>query len=130
MIGIRSLRSLAQYLELQDREFVSLMLEKHGLCADLVFDHFGLGTGYLTRLVESLDARSEPQLSASLNEIARTSGDLRNRVTPRYRYDERFADLKLGLGLQPHVRGWMLCWSSKMAQRPLLGCARTLARPA
>ena len=37
------------------------------------------------------------QLSSLLSEVIRTKGDLRNQVTPRYRYDERWDDLVLCL---------------------------------
>ena len=103
MIGTRTLRSLAQYLELQAGELIALLLEKHGLHAYEVSDAVQYRTGLLAPLVESLDAGSEPQLSSLLDEIARTSGDLRNRVSPRYRYDERFTDLQRCLQLDGYL---------------------------
>jgi len=103
MVGTRTLRSLAQYLELQDGELVALLLEKHGLYAGGVSDAVRYRTDLLTALVESLDAGGEPEISALLDEIARTSGDLRNRVSPRYRYDERFADLQRCLQLDGYL---------------------------
>lgn len=36
---------------------------------------------------------SDERLLALIEEIARTSGDLRSRVNPKYRHDERFSDL-------------------------------------
>jgi len=105
MIGTRTIRSLAQYLELQAGELIALLLEKHGLYSQGVADavQYKYRTGLLTVLVESLDASSEPQLFALLDEIVRTSGDLRNRVSPRYRYDERFTDLQRCLQLDGYI---------------------------
>ena len=94
MVGSRTLRSLAQFLELQDGELIALLLEKHGFYASEVSDASRFRTNLLSALVRSLDAASPPQVATLLDEIARTAGDLRNRVSPRYRYDERFSDLQ------------------------------------
>ncbi len=59
----------------------------------------------LTAVVESLDGGTEPQISNLLAEIARTSDDLRNRVSPRYRFDERFVDLQRCLQLDGYLIG-------------------------
>ncbi len=103
MVGSRTVRSLAQYLELQSGELIALLLEKHGLYAVAVSAAVQYGTGILNALVQSLAAGGEPQISALLDEIARTSGDLRNRVSPRYRYDERLADLQQCLQLDGYL---------------------------
>lgn len=103
MIGTRTLRSLAQYLELQDGELIALLLEKHGLYTDGVSEAARYQTGVLTALVEALDAGTESQISSLFDELTRTSGDLRNRVSPRYRYDERFADLQRCLELDGYL---------------------------
>jgi hypothetical protein len=103
VVGKRTLRSLAQFLELQDRELITLLLEKHGLDSRAVSEAVRRGTGVISALVKSLDAGGESEISAFLDEIAQTSGDLRNRVSPRYRYDERFADLERCLQLDGYV---------------------------
>ena len=103
MVGTRTLRSLAQYLELQNGELIALLLEKHGLYADGVSDAVRHRTSLLTALVESLDGGAEPQISALLEEIARTSRGLRTRVRPRYPYDERFTDLQRCLQLDGYI---------------------------
>jgi hypothetical protein len=103
MIGTRTLHSLAQFLELQDGELVALLLEKHGFYSDRVARAVEYRTGLLTALVSSLGAGGESETSALLDEIVRTSGDLRNRVSPRYRYDERLADLERCLQLDGYV---------------------------
>src|SRR5205823_4728467 len=91
------------YLELQTGELVVVLLQKHGLQAGAAERAVQYGTGILTVLVESLEAGAEAQVSGLLDEIARTSGDLRNRVSPRYRHDERFADLQRCLQLDGYV---------------------------
>lgn len=103
MVGRRTLRSLAQFLELQDGELITLLLEKHGLHSRAVSDAVQRRSGLISALVRSLDAGGESEVSALLDEIAQTSGDLRNRVSPRYRYDERFADLERCLQLDGYV---------------------------
>ena len=103
MVGIRTLRSLAQYLELQDGELIALLLEKYGLYSDGISDAVRHRTNLLTALVESLDGGAEPQISALLEEIARTSRGLRTRVRPRYPYDERFTDLQRCLQLDGYI---------------------------
>ena len=51
--------------------------------------------------MELIEARSEAtrkaaeeQIHAVLREVVRIKGDLRSRVTPRNRHDERFDDLQ------------------------------------
>ena len=71
MIGTRTLRSLAQYLELQDGELIALLLEKHGLYTDGVSEAARYQTGVLTALVEALDAGTESQISSLFGVVAR-----------------------------------------------------------
>ena len=96
-LSTRSIISLTQFLELQDQDFLSAFLEKHGLSGlprwsnKTVFDS----------LRSILESATPDQLSALLEEISRTGGkhqgdyesDLRARVTPKYRYDDRREDL-------------------------------------
>jgi hypothetical protein len=103
MVGNRTLRSLAQYLEIQEGDLIVLLLEKIGLSGDPVSDAMHRHSGLLPAIVESLGTGSETQMSVLLEEIARTSGDLRNRVSPRYRYDERLADLQRCLQLDGYL---------------------------
>jgi hypothetical protein len=87
MISRRTQLSLIQYLELQEFAFTNLMLEKHGIAADYSYQS-------LERLNSAIKEASTEKTHALLDEIIRTSGDLRNRISPRYRYDERFSDLE------------------------------------
>jgi hypothetical protein len=92
MLSRRTILSLAQFLELFELRFLSLLLQKHG---------FPATDDYWTEQViqGGLQGAANDQLLGLLDEIIRTRGDLRNRVTPRYRYDERWEDLLHCLGL-------------------------------
>lgn len=99
MVGHRTLLSLTQFLELQQPELISLILEKHGFGEGGFSNSEQYGPGLLAGLVESLRTGNESQISGLLDEIARTSRDLRKRVVPHYRYDERLFDLQRCLEL-------------------------------
>lgn len=88
MIGSRTRHSLAQLLELQE-PFVSIVLfSKYGV------QHLSLSPGQLLcgllNIVRSLDDHT---LMLVLAEVVATQGDLRSRVNPKYRFDERLHDL-------------------------------------
>jgi hypothetical protein len=89
MVTRRTVLSLAQFLELQNKEFLVVLLEKHILSRSAWITH-----QVLHDLVEQLTEASEGEVQSLLDEIVRTSGDLRTRVSPRVRFDERFDDLK------------------------------------
>jgi hypothetical protein len=95
MLSTRTVFSLAQYLALQERNFASALLMKHGLHGL----SFQIATQTISEIIDALQSCGEDQLTALLDEIARTRGDLRSRVNPKYRYDQRFNDLELCLQL-------------------------------
>jgi hypothetical protein len=88
MIGSRARHSLAQFLELQEPVVSIVMFSKYGV------QHLSLSPGQLLygllNIVRGLDDRA---LMLVLAEIIATQGDLRSRVTPKYRFDERLHDL-------------------------------------
>ena len=94
MISERSKLSLCQFLSLQPQDFQKLMLRKHGISEDI---------RTLDRLVATVEEAQPSQIHGLLSEITRTQGDLRTRVAPRYRYDERWRDLKLCLRLDGYI---------------------------
>lgn len=97
MIGTRARCSLAQFLELYEVGFVVVLLGKHGM-------HASVENGrLLSDVLQSLRSATDEETLSLLDEIARTSGDLRARVSPRYRYDERFSDLGRCLELDGYV---------------------------
>ena len=87
MIGSRTRHSLAQFLALQETDFIVVLLSKHGIRISVN------NRSVLFDLNNCLQSASDEHLLALVQEIARTSGDLRFRVNPKYRYDERFSDL-------------------------------------
>lgn len=104
MLGTRTLRSLAQILELlQDGGLTVLLLEKYKLSDPTVWNSRRHPVQRLGNLVELLDAGAEPNVLALLDEIVQVSSDFRSRVSPRARYDERFVDLKRCLELDGYL---------------------------
>lgn len=88
MFSNRTRTSIAQLLELFDAQLSIVLFTKHDL--RLVVH----GNTLLFALNSALrDQASSVGVAAMLEEIVRTQADLRNRVTPRYRFDERLDDL-------------------------------------
>lgn len=104
MVGRTTLYSLAQFLELLDREMLVLLFEKHRLDGSEVAQIPRYGrTGPLSALLRSVRAGGESEILGLLEEIVRTSRDLRNRASRAYRFDERFEDLVRCLQLDGYV---------------------------
>ena len=97
MIGLRARYSLAQFLSLQEVEFAIVLLTKHEVRISVE------GGDLLRTLTNSIRSQPEEVVLSILDEIIRTGGDLRSRVNPKYRYDERMADLKRCLQLDGHI---------------------------
>lgn len=87
MIGSRTRHSLAQFLALHETDFVVVLVSKHGMRISVE------NGSVLFDLNNCLRSATDEHLLALVEEIARTSGDLRSRVNPKYRHDERFSDL-------------------------------------
>lgn len=89
MIGTRTRHSIAQLLELQEPVLCITLFSKYGM------QHVSLAHGQLLygllNMVRNLDDRT---LMHVLAEIVATQGDLRARVSPKHRFDERLHDLK------------------------------------
>ena len=85
MISERAKLSLCQFLDLQPRPFLGVLLRKNGMVAE-VHD--------LETLAFVVQAALPDQLRSLLSEVFRTRRDMRNQVAPRYRYEERWADLE------------------------------------
>lgn len=97
MIGSRTRYSLAQFLELHEIAFVVVLVSKHGIRISVEAGRL------LTELTGCLRCASEEQLLSLVEEIARTSGDLRARVNQKFRHDERFSDLCRCLNLDGYI---------------------------
>lgn len=86
MLTRRSKISLAQFLRVLSTSDIAMLLAKHEL------DGGYHAAGALEEVFSSVE---EERLQSMLHEILRTKNTLRSAVSPRYRFDERWEDLKL-----------------------------------
>lgn len=83
----RTKYSLTQFLDLFDAAVVHTLLKKYDIS-------WGWGGGYnQVAISDTLLGADNANLGRLVEEIVATYGDLRNRVSPRYRFDERWIDL-------------------------------------
>ena len=81
----RTKLSLCQFLDLFEQDVVHVLLEKHGIAI----------WGYSQiEISEVLSEADHGAVESLIDELVRTNGDLRNRVSPRYRFDERWNDFQ------------------------------------
>lgn len=98
MIGTRTRHSLAQFLELQETAVSVVLLSKYDV------QHLSLSQGQLLfGLLNTLRGLDDRPLMLVLAEIVATRGDLRARVNPKYRFDERIHDLTQCLLLDGYI---------------------------
>lgn len=104
MISRRTALSLVQFLGLQDRMYVGIMIEKHRLpYSGQIACTEGYAMPFLDALSQSMAEATDGQIYSILDEVARTKRDLRARVTPHYRYEERLSDLERCLLLDGYM---------------------------
>lgn len=101
MITRRTMLSLCQYLGLQPWPEVNLLFEKHGLMNGWIDerDMRDDRQAAFNTMEHALRESRPEQVISMIAEIVRTQGNLRNRVSPRYTYDERWSDLATCLAL-------------------------------
>jgi hypothetical protein len=116
MIGSRTRYSLAQFLELHETAFVVVLVSKRGIRISVEDGRL------LAGLTGCFSSANDEKLLSLVEEIARTGGDLRARVNPKYRYDERFADLCRCLQLD----GYLLEGKNLTQTDPSIGDAPSL----
>lgn len=92
MLSQRTRLSLCQYIELHDPNFVRVLFPKYALSPDSLL-YVGSPYSYFDSLRETLFGATEEQLLALLDELVKTNGDLRYRVSPHYRHEQRWDDL-------------------------------------
>ena len=98
MIGKRTRYSFAQFLELQEPATSIVLLGKYSV------QHLSLTRGQLLYgLLDTLRDLDDRTLMLALAEVVATSGDLRARVNPKYRFDERMHDLTQCLLLDGYI---------------------------
>jgi hypothetical protein len=94
MISKRSKSSLCLYLTLHTPTDVRLLFERYEIVMDNLLEQGMDFTPYVTEsLRTSVFTATSEQLSSLLEGFVRTQGDLRNRISPRSRHDERWEDL-------------------------------------
>lgn len=103
-IGKRTRLSLCQFLPLLGRQRVGLVLEKYDIPADEISGGWH-NPGWEEAMMHAVLGASDTQVTEILQELARTGGAIRSQVSPRYRYDELWADLELCLQLDNIVQG-------------------------
>ena len=85
IITKRTKLSLCQFLGLFGQDDLHVLLEKHGITV----------WGYnQAEISEALSEADQVSIETLVDEVVRTNGDLRNRVSPRYRFDERWSDFE------------------------------------
>lgn len=87
MLSSRSLVSLSQFLGLQTEEVTSLLMQKCGLAMPWA------GVRGAHGIFECLRGASPAHVREVVDEICRSTRMLRNSVSPKYLYDERWSDL-------------------------------------
>jgi hypothetical protein len=98
MIGSRTRHSLAQFLELQEPAVSLVLLSKYGV------QYPSLPPGQLLHgLLSTFRGLDDRVLLLVLTEIVATTGDLRARVNPKYRFTERMYDLTQCLLLDGYI---------------------------
>ena len=98
MIGTRTRYSLAQFLELQEPMMSVVLLSKYGV------QHLSLSRDQLLYgLLSTIRGLDERPLMLVLAEVVATKGDLRARVSPKHRFDERLHDLTQCLLLDGYI---------------------------
>ena len=94
MISNRTRSSLCLYLSLHNPADVRILLDRHGIAMDNLLIRGMTYTPYVTDgLRSSILAATSEQLLDLLEGFVKTSGDLRSRISPRYRHEERWEDL-------------------------------------
>jgi len=93
MFGQRTRYSLAQLLEQQALPIVTTLIAKHG-------GRISVGHGSeMYDIANAVRGMPDHLVMAVFAEVVATAGDLRHRVTPKYRFDERMHDLVQCLAL-------------------------------
>lgn len=91
----RSKISLSQLLSVVNEPSVYVLLDKYDLDSN--------ASSSAIELSEAMQTATELQLTDLINEVASTSQTLRNTVTPRYKYDDRYDEFTKSLMLDGYV---------------------------
>lgn len=100
MPSLRTLASLAQLLAMFPSQIAIVLISKHGLEISVERDRELFDINNALR-----DQANLPGCLAIIDEVVRTNGDLSNQIKPRYRFTERYEDLKRCLSLDGYAVG-------------------------
>jgi len=103
-IGKRTRLSLCQFLPLLGRQRVVIVFEKYDIPADEISGSWP-SPPWEEAVMHAVLGASDAQVTEVLQELARTGGSIRSRISPKYSYDEPWDDLVLCLQLDNIVRG-------------------------
>ena len=101
-LGRRSRLSLCQFLTLFGRDELVLLLGKYGFPTDEL-EYEWAGASIAGALRDVIVPASASQLDGLVQELARTRDSMRTGISPRYRFDERWTDLRLCLELDGYA---------------------------
>ncbi len=90
MFSERTKASLSLYLSLHDPGFLRILFERHNIT---IYGYLEKVDFFYNALHSSITSASPEQLSDLLNHMIKTSWELRSRISPRYRHDDRWNDL-------------------------------------
>jgi hypothetical protein len=102
-ISKRSRLSLCQFLPILGRQQIAIILEKYEISADEIsggWNHAPLEEAVMNAILES----SDTQITEIIQELARTGGAIRSKISPKVLYDEPWGDLELCLQLDNIAR--------------------------
>ena len=111
IITKRTKASLTQFLNLLEHDVAHVLLEKHNVSV------FGYDQISINQTLSETDQNS---IETLIIEVVETKGDLRNRVSPRYRFDERWRDLEKCLLLD----GYRVEENNVVSVEPFIGMKR------
>lgn len=94
MISNRTKASLSLCLSLHEPGFLRTLFQMYEIHPIGLFEVAqSLSSQVIDDLRSTINSATQEQLLDLLSLIIRTSGDLRTRISPRYKHDERWADL-------------------------------------
>lgn len=85
ILTTRTKCSVAQLMGLLDTEFVQILFEKHGIYCERFNSQIEISN--------ALFLADNRQIESLMEEIVSTSGALRNKISPKYIFEERWKDL-------------------------------------
>ena len=109
MFSRRSIISLGQYFSLQEIGTVELLFIKHGVLNGEPQNRYLDYAAKMRLISEILQNAEADRLESVMAEVVRSQGSFRNRVAPRYMYDERWQDVQICLSLDGYITRTMNC---------------------